>query len=255
MFGEFLGVALDQLVTEAAKFRYLSAGHYPVPMTVRVSVGAGVGFGAQHSQCLETWCYATPGLKLAVASGPQTAYGLLRAAIRDDDPVVVLEPRRLYPERTEVTTGEAGIIPLGAADVRRTGEDVTLVGLGGTEPTVLDAAEGADGWTAEVIDLRTLLPWDVEAVLDSARRTRRLVIVEEGPFTGGWGTEIASRVAGELFGVLAAPVLRVTAPDVPVPYAKPLEERYVPSAEYVREQVGELIRSSRLPKPWWEGTR
>ncbi|HEX6355162.1 pyruvate dehydrogenase complex E1 component subunit beta [Actinophytocola sp.] len=252
MFGEFLGVALDQLVTEAAKFRYLSAGHYPVPMTVRVSVGAGVGFGAQHSQCLETWCYATPGLKLAVASGPQTAYGLLRAAIRDDDPVVVLEPRRLYPERTEVTTGEAGVIPLGVADVRRTGEDVTLLGLGGTVPTVLDAAEGADGWTAEVIDLRTLLPWDVEAVLDSVRRTRRLVIVEEGPFTGGWGTEVASRVAAELFGVLAAPVVRVTAPDVPVPYAKPLEERYVPGAEYVREQVGELISSGRLPKPWWE---
>jgi pyruvate dehydrogenase E1 component beta subunit len=252
MFGEFLGVALDQLLTEAAKFRYLSAGAYPVPLTVRASVGAGLGFGAQHSQCLETWCYGTPGLKLAVASGPQTAYGLLRSAIRDDDPVLVLEPRRLYPDRAEVTTGEEGVIPLGVADVRRTGEDVTLVALGGTVPIARDAAAGATGWTAEVIDLRTLLPWDVAAVLDSGRRTRRLAIVEEGPFTGGWGTEIASRVAAELFGELAAPVLRITSPDVPVPYAKSLEDRYVPGVEYVREQVGELVSTGRLPRPWWQ---
>lgn len=251
MFGEFLGVALDQLVTEAAKFRYLSAGQYPVPLTVRASVGAGLGFGAQHSQTLETWFYATPGLKLAVASGPQTAYGLLRSAIRDDDPVVVLEPRRLYAERSEVVTGDDGVIPLGRAQVDRTGEDVTLVALGGTVPVARAAADGADGWTAEVVDLLTLVPWDVPAVLDSARRTRRLVIVEEGPYSGGWGTEIAARVASELFGDLAAPVLRVTAPDVPVPYAKPLETRYVPTVEYVREQVGELIRTGRTPRPWW----
>jgi acetoin:2,6-dichlorophenolindophenol oxidoreductase subunit beta len=252
MFGEFLGVALDQLVTEAAKFRYLSAGRYPVPLTVRASVGAGLGFGAQHSQGVETWCYATPGLKLAVASGPQTAYGLLRSAIRDDDPVVVLEPRRMYFDRAEVTTGEDGRIPLGVADVARTGDDVTLVALGGTVPVAHEAAAGPDGWSAEVIDLRTLLPWDVGAVLGSVRRTRRLAIVEEGPFTGGWGTEIASRVAAEAFGELAGPVLRITSPDVPVPYAKGLEERYVPSVEYVREQVGELIKTGRLPRPWWQ---
>lgn len=252
MFGEFLGVALDQLVTEAAKFRYLSAGQYPVPLTVRASVGAGLGFGAQHSQSLETWFYATPGLKLAVASGPQTAYGLLRSAIRANDPVVVLEPRRLYPERAEVVTGPDGVIPLGIAGVERIGEDVTLLGLGGTVPIAREAAQGAEGWTAELIDLRTLIPWDVKAVLDSVRRTRRLVIVEEGPWTGGWGTEIAARVGSELFGQLAAPVLRITSPDVPVPYAKPLETRYIPSPDYVREQVGELIRTGRLPRPWWE---
>jgi acetoin:2,6-dichlorophenolindophenol oxidoreductase subunit beta len=252
MFGEFLGVALDQLVTEAAKFRYLSGGQYTVPLTVRASVGAGLGFGAQHSQCLETWFYATPGLKLAVASSPQTAYGLLRAAIRDADPVVVLEPRRLYPDRAEIVTGPEGVIPLGVADVERTGEDVTLIGLGGTVPTAREAGTGAEGWTAEVIDLRTLIPWDVSAVLDSARRTGRVVIVEEGPYSGGWGTEIAARVGSELFGELAAPVTRITSPDVPVPYAKPLETRYVPGVEYVREQVGELLRTGRAPQPWWE---
>lgn len=251
MFGEFLGVALDQLVTEAAKFRYLSAGQYPVPLTVRASVGTGLGFGAQHSQGLETWFYATPGLKVAVASGPQSAYGLLRSAIQDDDPVVVLEPRRLYADRSDVVTGDEGVIPLGVADVTRAGDDVTLLGLGGTVPVVRAAAEHADDWTAEIVDLRTLVPWDVEAVLASVRRTGRLVIVEEGPYSGGWGTEIAARVATELFGELTAPVLRVTSPDVPVPYAKPLEERYVPSAEYVREQVRELIATGRAPRPWW----
>lgn len=252
MFAEFLGVALDQLVTEAAKFRYLSGGRYPVPLTVRASAGTGLGFGGQHSQCLETWCYATPGLKLAVASGPQTAYGLLRAAIRDDDPVVVLEPRRLYADRDEVVTGPEGVIPLGVADVTRGGEDVTVVGLGGTVPGVREAARDPSGWTAEVVDLRTLLPWDREAVLASVRRTRRLVIVEEGPYTGGWGTEIASYVSGRLFGTLAAPVVRLTAPDVPVPYAPNLEQRYVPDAEYVRSQVTELLRTSEHPAPWWE---
>lgn len=257
MFGEFLGVALDQLVTEAAKFRYLSGGQYTAPLTVRASVGTGLGFGAQHSQSLETWFYGTPGLKLAVASSPQTAYGLLRAAIRDDDPVVVLEPRRLYASRAEVVTGPDGVVPLGVADVAREGSDATLVGLGGTVSVVRDAAAGADGWTAEIIDLRTLLPWDVSAVVDSVRRTRRLVIVEEGPFTGGWGTETASRVSSELFGELAAPVLRLTAPDVPIPYAKPLEDRYVPGVEYVREQVSELVTTGRAPQPWWarEGVR
>lgn len=255
MFGEFLGVALDQLVTEAAKFRYLSGGSYPVPLTVRASVGAGLGFGAQHSQCLETWFYATPGLKLAVASGPQSAYGLLRSAIRDDDPVVVLEPRRLYANRSEVVTGDDGLVPLGVADVVRAGDDVTMVALGGTVSTALAAADGADGWSAEVIDLRTLLPWDVATVLGSVRRTKRLVIVEEGPWTGGWGTEIASRVGSDLFGELAAPVLRVTSPDVPVPYARGLEERYLPGEEYVREQTDELVRTGRLPQPWWTRER
>lgn len=252
MFVEFLGVALDQVVTEAAKFHYLSGGRYRAPMTVRASVGAGLGFGSQHSQTLETWFYATPGLKLAVASGAQTAYGLLRAAIRDDNPVVVLEPRSLYAERAEVTLGDEAIIPLGTAAVDRGGEDLTLVTLGSTVGIAASARELGDGWSAELVDLQTLIPWDRQAVLDSVGRTGRLVIVEEGPFAGGWGTEIAAYVAGEAFEQLRAPVVRVTAPDVPVPFTPTLESRYIPTAQYVADQVSELLRTNRHPRAWWE---
>jgi pyruvate dehydrogenase E1 component beta subunit len=251
MFVEFLGVALDQLATEAAKMRYLSGGALKVPLVVRASVGAGLGFGAQHSQTLETWFYATPGLKVAAASDPRTAYGLLRGAIRDDNPVVLLEPRRLYGDRAEIETGDDAIIPLGGADVLTEGEDVTIIGFGGTVGIARAAAEAAGGWDAQVIDLQTLIPWDRRTVLDSVRRTGRLAIVEENPFTGGWGTEIASYVSGELFGELRAPVLRITCPDVPIPFAEELEARYVPTAQYVQSQVTELLETGRLPQHWW----
>ncbi|MBA2578979.1 MAG: alpha-ketoacid dehydrogenase subunit beta [Euzebyaceae bacterium] len=251
MFIEFLGVALDMLSTEAAKFRYLSGGKLSVPLVVRASAGSGLGFGAQHSQTLETWLYATPGLKLAVASGPRTAYGLLRAAVQDDNPVVVLEPRPLYGEREEVETGDAAVIPLGQANLCATGDDVTIVGLGQTVGTALRAAESA-GWTADVIDLQTLLPWDRDTVFASVARTGRLVVVEESPRTGGWGTEIAAAVAGECFGDLTAPVTRITAPDVPVPFPPELEARYLPGPDYVRAQIDTLLDSGRLPVPWWE---
>jgi len=161
MFVEFLGVALDMLVTEAAKLRYLSGGAYTAPLVIRASVGAGLGFGTQHSQTLETWMYACPGLKLATPSGAGSAYGLLRSAIRDEDPVVILEPRGIHAEHEEVTLGPDGLIPLGVADIRRTGDDVTIVSLGQTVRTALTAADGAP-WTAGVIDLRTLIPWDRE---------------------------------------------------------------------------------------------
>lgn len=251
MFIEFLGVALDMVVTEAAKMRYLSGGQVGCPLTVRASVGAGLGFGMQHSQTLETWMYATPGLKLAVASTPQTAYGLLRSAIRDPDPVVVLEPRALYAHRGEFSGGEDAVIPLGVAETARTGSDVTIVSLGAMRAVALAAAEAAD-WSAEVIDLRTLVPWDKSTVLESAGRTGRLVIVEENPFSGGWGTEIASVAASELFGELVAPVLRITCPDVPVPFGKELEQRYLPSADYVGAQVSELLETGKSPRHWWE---
>lgn len=251
MFMEFIGVALDQLSTQAAKFRYLSGGRYAVPLVVRGSIGAGTGFGAQHSQTLETWFTATPGLKLAVASGPQTAYGLLRAAIRDEDPVVVLEPRALYPVRNEVTTGEGGVLPLGVAEVVRPGRDLTIVSLGQMVGIAAEACAGAS-WDAELIDLRTLVPWDRARVLESVARTRRLVIVEESPASGGWGTDISAHVATELFGELAAPVLRITCPDVPVPFAKELEQRFLPSADYVRGQIDQFLATGRAPKHWWQ---
>jgi pyruvate dehydrogenase E1 component beta subunit len=250
MYVEFLGVALDELVTEAAKMRYLSRGAVSVPLVVRASAGAGLGFGCQHSQMLEQWFRATPGLKVAVASGPQNAYGLLRSAARDPDPVVVLEPRPLYGYRDEVETGEAGVVPLGIARRAREGEDVTIVALGQMVGVAVDAASRAT-WTADVIDLQTLVPWDRSAVVESVARTGRLVVVEEAPYSGGWGTEITDHVCGELFGSLSAPPLRITTPDVPVPYSGPLEARYLPSAGYVTEQVDELLSTGRRPQPWW----
>ena len=251
MFIEFMGVALDQLVTEAAKFHYLSRGTITVPLTVRASIGAGLGFGCQHSQTLETWIYGTPGVKLAVASGPQSAYGLLRASIRDDNPVVFLEPRALYARRAEVETGENRIIPLGQAATLREGSDVTVVALGAMLPAALQAAEGAP-WSAEVIDLRTLVPYDKEALLESVGKTGRLVTVEENPLTGGWGGEINAFVTGELFGSLKAPPIRITCPDIHVPFGRELEQRYLPGPSYIASQVGALVETGRRPPHWWE---
>ncbi len=253
MFIEFLGVALDQVVTEAAKFHYLSNGRFTCPMVVRASIGAGLGFGCQHSQTFENWMSHAPGLKMAMVSGPQSAYGLMRSAIRDPNPVVVLEPRALYGGRGQVTTGEAGIIPLGEIAQVREGSDVTILTAGAMRRVAMAAAQASEDWSAEVIDLQTLIPWDREGVVSAVRRTGRLVIVEESPYTSGWGTEISSYVGARLFGELKAPVLRVTCPDVPVPFGRELELRYMPNQEYVTEQIDQLMATGRVPDPWWVG--
>ena len=250
MFIEFLGVALDQLVTEAALMRYLSGGALHVPLTVRGSAGAGLGFGCQHSQTLERWLIGTPGLKIAVASGARTAYGLTKAAIRDDDPVVVLEPRALYGRREVFEADPDSVIPLGVGELLGEGEDVTVVALGQTVE-IARAAAAESGWSADIIDLRSIQPWDVELVSESVRKTGRLVTVEENQFTGGWGTGIVSAVVNGCFGALKAPPLRLTAPDTPVPYGA-LEHRYIPSAAYVDTQVEALVKTDRVPSPWWE---
>lgn len=250
MFIEFLGVALDQLSTEAAKYHYLSGGTVNVPMVVRASVGAGLGFGSQHSQTLETWMYATPGLKLAVPSGAHTAYGLTRAAVRDENPVVLLEPRTLYGAREDVAVGPDALIPLGEAAIVRPGDDVTVVTLGRMVGETVAGLADSDT-SAEVIDLQTLIPWDRDRVMSSVARTGRLVVVEENPQSGGWGTEIAAAVGSELFGSLRAPVARVTAPDVHVPFPKDLEARYAPTASEVRRHVEHLVRTDTAAAPWW----
>lgn len=255
MFAEFYGVALDQIVTQAAKLHYLTYGQATVPLVTRGSVGAGRGFGATHSQTCESWFLATGGLKIVHVSTPQNAYGLLRSAIRDDNPVVFLEPRKLYGDRAEVVTGKAGIIPLGQAHVARQGSDVTIVSLGQMVHVALEAAQilADHRIEGEVIDLQTLRPWDRSTVMASAARTRRLVVVEENPMTGGWGTEIAAAAGAELFGLLRAPVHRVTTPDVPVPFNKNLEFTYLPSAAYVASQVTALCETGARPNSWWEG--
>jgi pyruvate/2-oxoglutarate/acetoin dehydrogenase E1 component len=250
MFMEFLGVALDQLVTEAAKMRYLSNGRVTVPLVVRATIGSGNGFGAQHSQTLENWVTATPGLVVATASSPQNAYGLLRSAIRCNDPVILLEPRYLHPVRGEVVRGEEGIVPLGVARIARAGERATVVTMGSTVSETVDAATRAD-LDIEIIDLQTLAPWDRTTVFDSVRRTGRLVVAEEAPESGGWGSEIVAAVSRELWSSLRSAPFRITAPDVPVPYAASLETRFLPRADEIAHQLVEYLESGIPPQPWW----
>lgn len=251
MFIEFLGVALDQLVTEAAMMHHLSSGRLTAPITVRASVGSGLGFGCQHSQTLERWLLGTPGLKVAVASGARSAYALMRAAIRDDDPVIVLEPRTLYGRREDFEPNEDAIIPLGVGEVLRGGSDLTVVALGQTVGIALEAAEAIEEWSVEVIDLRTIMPWDTDLIRASVAKTGRLLTVEENQFTGGWGTGIVSFIAQAAHGELKAAPTRVTAPDIHVPYGTDLEQLYLPSASYVAAQASGLLRTGLTPNPWW----
>jgi acetoin:2,6-dichlorophenolindophenol oxidoreductase subunit beta len=252
MFVEFLGVALDQLVTEAATMHFLSGGKLKAPLTLRASVGAGLGFGCQHSQTLERWLLGTPGLKVAVASGARSAYGLTKAAIRDDDPVVVLEPRSLYGRREDFEPNEQAVAVLGKGELRKEGPDVTVVALGQTVASALEAEESSE-WSGDIIDLQTIQPWDRDIVTASVAKTGKLVTVEENQFTGGWGSDIVSYVASQCFGDLNAPPLRVTAPDVHVPYGTVLEQRYLPGPDYVSRQVSALLKTGSTPSPWWEG--
>lgn len=254
MFVEFLGVALDQVVTQAAKMRYLSSGQFSVPLVVRASAGAGLGFGAQHSQTLETWLLNTPGLKVASPSGPRSAYRVLRAAIRDPDPVVVLEPRALYFGREEFDPAAEGPSPLGAARRVREGDAVTVVALGQMVRVAADAAGiVGDAWPVDLLDLETILPWDRGSVLESVDRTHRLIVVEENPYTGGWGADVVAHVVERGWDSLDAPPVRVTCPDVPVPFAAHLERRYLPSPEFLAKQIHALCAEGRALAPWWEG--
>ena len=252
MFVEFLGVALDQVVTEAAMMHYLSGGNLSVPLTVRASCGSGLGFGCQHSQTLERWLLGTPGLKLAVASGARSAYGLTKVAIRDPNPVVVLEPRTLYGRREDFEPNEGAVLPLGVGEIMRQGDDLTVVALGQTVAVAIEAASQADGWQAEVIDLRTLMPWDRKLVEESVAKTGRFVTVEENQLTGGWGADIASYVASRCHESLRAPVVRITAPDVHVPYSSELEQKFLPTAPYVASQIASLVSTGKTPEHWWE---
>ncbi len=250
MFIEFIGVALDQLTTQAATMRYLSRGKLTTPLVVRASAGAGQGFGCQHSQMLDHWFRGTPGLKVAVTSNARTTYGLLRSAIEDPDPVVILEPRILYAEREEYEFDKSYRIPLGKAEIARPGSDATLVTCGAMRRVALAAAEASSA-NIEVIDLLTLWPWDRKTVMDSVARTGRLVTLEEAPPGSGWGGEVAATIATEAFGSLKAPPHRITLPEAPVPYSGVLEARFLPSPAYVSEQVSALVSTNKPPLPWW----
>jgi pyruvate/2-oxoglutarate/acetoin dehydrogenase E1 component len=241
MFMDFLGVSLDPLLNQAAKLRYMFGGKVSVPLTVRTSMGAGNRAAAQHSQTLYNITTGIPGLKTVVPSNPGDAKGLLLAAIRDDSPVIFCEPKSLMGMTGEVPEGDYEI-PLGQAKIVREGTDVTLVGMGRTVGTALEAADALanEGTSAEVLDLRTLQPMDEEAILASLEKTGNLVVVDEATPRCGIASDVAALCVDRGFDFLNAPVKKVTAPHTPVPFSPVLEDAFIPSADRIIEAVHEM---------------
>jgi len=238
MHMDFIACAMDQVVNQAAKVRYMSGGKASAPLVIRAGTGGWLSAAAQHSQSLEAWFTHVPGIKVVSSGTPADARAVLRAAIADDNPVLVIESLSLYEGQDEVPEG-APAYRLGTADLKRRGDDVTIVTWGAMVPRVLEAATtlDAEGVHAEVIDLVTLRPWDVDAVLESVARTNRAVVVHQAYRHGGFGAEIAATVAERAFDHLDAPVARVGSLDVPVPFSPPLEEYVLPTAARVVDAV------------------
>jgi pyruvate/2-oxoglutarate/acetoin dehydrogenase E1 component len=243
MFMDFVTLAMDQIANHAAKFRYMYGPQARVPLVIRTPAGGGRSYGATHSQSLEAWFLHVPGLKVIAPATPADAKGLLKSAIRDDNPVLCVEHKLLYATTGPVPDGDV-TEPLGQAAIRREGTDVTLVAYSYYVGVALQAAEALarDGIEAEVVDLRTLVPLDTEAVLDSVRKTGRLVCIEEGTRTGGVGAEIAARVAEEAYEYLDAPIRRVATPDIPIPFSPVLEDAALPKVDGIIRTVTELLQ-------------
>ena len=244
MFSDFFAVCWDIVANQIAKIRYMTNGQVSLPLVIRTANGGGVRFGAQHSQSVESWMMAIPGLKVVVPSTPVDMVGLFAAAVRDPDPVIVVEPKVLYSSKGEVPDGEV-VDRLGTARVLRSGSDVTICALGAMVPKALAAAErlgdDGDGVSAEVIDVRSLVPLDVATIMDSVGRTSRLVTVEENPRLCGWGAEVSSIVAEEGFFSLDGPIVRVTTPHLPLPSADVLEDAAIPSVDRIVEGVRRAV--------------
>ncbi|MHB8868602.1 MAG: alpha-ketoacid dehydrogenase subunit beta [Thermoleophilia bacterium] len=242
MFADFMYLAMDQIANQIASWTYMTGGQTSVPLVIRTAGGAGFAIGYNHSQVMESAFLGPPGLKVVAPSNAADAYGLLKTAIRDDDPVLVFEHKFLYFVPQEVPDEEF-LVPLGKANVLRPGTDVTIVAIGSMVGKALEAAEtlAGDGISAEVIDPRTLVPLDQETIFGSVARTGRLVTVEEGRKRGSVGSEIAAEAAEKVFGSLKAPVVRVAAPDIPVPPGPLAESMYVPSTERIVETVKTLV--------------
>jgi 2-oxoisovalerate dehydrogenase E1 component beta subunit len=232
-FVDFIYPAFDQIVSELAKLRWRSNGQYACPVVVRAPYGGGIKGGLYHSQSPEAYFCHTPGLKVVIPSTPSDAKGLLLSALAGDDPVIFLEPKRLYRSIKEEVPEGAFLTPLSTARVARAGTDATVLAYGAMVPVAMEAAEqaAARGWSVEVLDLRTLVPLDSEAMLDSARRTGRVVVLHEAPRTCGYGAELVAQIAEQALTSLQAPVLRVTGYDTPFPYT--LEHTYLPDAPRV----------------------
>ena len=241
MFGDFLTLVMDQLANQAAKAHYMSGGRLKVPLTLRTTLGATRRSAAQHSQSLQAWVAHVPGLKVVLPSTPADAKGLLKSAIRDDNPVVVIEDKMDYAVKGEVPEGEY-TIPLGVAEVKRVGTDITIVATSSMVRVALAAAEQLehDGISAEVVDPRTLSPLDEDTLVRSAEKTGRALVVDEGPQRYGVTAEIAAVISARAFYSLDAPVRRLGALDVPVPFSPTLEDVTVPTAETVAHAAREL---------------
>ena len=242
MYMDFLPICMDQLVTQAAKMRFMSGGQLKVPMVLRTQYSLGRQHGAQHSQFTPSWFLQAPGLKVVLPATPHDAKGLLKSAIRDENPVLFVESGLLYRTKGPVPE-EDYTIPLGSADVKRKGDDVTIVGVSRCVNESLSASKKLQekGVSAEVIDIRTLQPLDLPTILDSVKRTGRLVIVCDDVKRGGVGAEISAAVVENAFDYLDAPVTRVACPDTPIPFSPPLEQMYMPNADKIVEAVAQLM--------------
>ena len=243
MFSDFFAVCWDIVANQIAKTRYMTDGQCSFPLVLRSANGGGSRFGAQHSQSVENWAMAIPGLKVVAPSTPADVKGLLAASIRDPDPVMFFEQKSLYATKGEVPEGEH-VQPLGQASIVRPGSDVTIAALAAMVPRALKAAETLQdehGVSVEVVDVRSLVPLDTQTILESVTRTGRFVTVEENPRLCGWGAELASIVAEEVFWDLDGPIVRVTTPHIPLPSADALEDAMLPNAERIVENVKRLV--------------
>lgn len=243
MFADFAAVCFDQIVNQVAKYRYMSGGQFTVPLTIRMSNGAGSGFGAQHSQATENWFLNVPGLMIAVPATVADLYGLIRSAVREDNPVIVFEHKSLFAVKGELPGQVSGVVPLGVADVVRPGHHVTVVATQLMRYRAMEAAAAlaAEGIEAEVIDPRTLVPFDDATVLRSLEKTRHLVVVQESPADGSWGASLVSRLTTGHFGVFEAAPRLISSDPTPVPYAGPLEAAWLPSVEDVVTAVRAVV--------------
>ena len=243
MFGDFLGLVMDQLSNQAAKARYMSGGMLKVPLTLRTTLGATRRSAAQHSQSLQAWTAHMPGLKVVLPSTPADAKGLLKTAIRDDNPVVFFEDKMDYTVKGEVPDSDDFTLPLGVADVKREGDDVTVVATSSMVRVALAAAEllEGEGISVEVVDPRTIVPLDTETIVRSVEKTGRAIVVDEGHESYGVTAEIAARIADRAFWALDAPVKRLGAMDVPVPFSPTLEDVTVPTPETLAQTARELV--------------
>jgi len=244
MFSDFLAVCWDLVVNEIAKMRYMTDGQVTLPLVIKTGNGGSLRFGAQHSQAVENWAMAVPGIKVVTPSTPRDVVGLMAAAVRCDDPVLFFEHKGLYATKGEVPEGEV-LDELGTAVVRRPGTDATILALGLTVGRALDAAAqlATTGIEAEIVDVRSLVPLDTRTILASLAKTGRLFTVEENPRLLGWGAEIAAIAAEEGFWNLDGPIMRITTPHIPLPAADSLEDLVIPSAELVATTVAKALQS------------